>query len=244
MTIPKLKAIILDDEALNIDALDRIIMAYCPGVIVVARCQNPLEAIGLVHDLRPDILFLDIAMPELNGFEFLNKFETLNFKTIFTTAYTEYAIKAIKYAAFDFLLKPIDKEELILAINRAQANVLLPSSTEINQHKGTRTNLALPTNEGFSFIDIGEIVFCQSDNSYTIYKLIDGKKIVVSRGLKETSEMLEKHDFFRIHQSYLINGKYIRKYNKSNSSVVMSNGEELPISLRRKDEFLMFIDKM
>jgi len=244
MTIPKLKAVIVDDEPLNIETLDKLITSYCAEVIVVARCQNPLDAVGLVNDLRPDIVFLDITMPEINGFEFLNRFQSIKFKTIFTTAYSEYAVKAIKYAAFDFLLKPIEKDELKEAISRARASMKETAPSEVAHHSGTKTNLALPTSEGFSFINIHDILYCKSDNSYTDYILKEGKKIVVSRGLKETADMLEKHGFFRIHQSYLVNGKYIKKFNKHYNIIVVANGDELPVALRKKEEFLQFVAKL
>lgn len=240
----KLKAFIVDDEVLNVETLDKLIRDYCPNVMVVARCSVPEEAIPLVHDLKPDIVFLDISMPGLNGFEFLNEFDKISFKTIFTTAHSEYALKAIRYAAFDYLLKPIDHEELQAAVERARLEIFTQKPTDIVQHTGPSTNLALPTMEGFTFIDINEIVYCKSDNNYTEFILVDGKKIYVSRGMKETSEMLEKHAFLRIHQSYLINGKCIKNYSKKSSTVVLSNGESIPISTRKKEEFLHFVSKL
>ncbi len=237
----KLKAIIIDDEELNINTLDKTLGLYCPDVFVIARCSNPVFAIELVNELKPDIVFLDINMPQLNGFEFLNQFKKIKFKIIITTAYSEFALQAIKYAAFDFLLKPIDGEELKKAVLRIRLNLAEQNETAIIQNKTNNTNLALPTSEGFSFIDIFEILYCKSDNSYTDFILRESTKVVVCRGLKETSEMLERHNFFRIHQSFLVNAKYIRKFNKHNNMVVVSNGEQLPVSTRKKEDFLEFI---
>jgi two-component system LytT family response regulator len=182
-------------------------------------------------------------MPELSGFEFLNNFEKISFKIIITTAYSEFALKAIKYAAFDFLLKPIDFAELREAIDKIKIANSIQKHTNFIQNKGVSTNLALPTSEGYSFIDIFEIIYCKSDNSYTDFILKESRKVMVSRGLKETSEMLEKHNFIRIHQSYLVNAKYIKKYNRRNNSIIVSNGDELPVSTRKKEEFLHFVGK-
>jgi two-component system LytT family response regulator len=240
----RLKAIIIDDEALNIDTLDKILAAYCPDdVIVIGRYQNPLKAISPVFDLKPDIVFLDINMPEINGFEFLNQFKEIPFKIIFTTAFSDYALKAIKYAAFDFLLKPIDHMEVIEAITKLKTVYAVKKSTPVIQHLGKSTNLALPTTDGFSFIDINEIIYCKSDDNYTEFYLVGNKKVVVCRALKETNEMLNKHSFFRIHQSFLVNFKYIKKYSKFNNTVEVTNGDELPVSKRKKDEFIEFINK-
>ncbi len=244
MSNKKLKAIIIDDEILNVEALDKILSINCKDVLVVARCVNPVEAVDIVLQLEPDIVFLDINMPELNGFDFLNQFKEISFKTVFTTAYGEYALKAIKYAAFDFILKPINSEEVVDAVNKVRASSLIQKATSIVQNNQNTTNLALPTSEGFSFIDINEIIYCKSDNSYTDFVLKDGKRIVVSRGLKDTEGILEKHSFFRIHQSYLVNSKCIKKFNKHNSSLLVSNGEEIPVSVRRKDDFLQFVAKL
>ena len=204
MTITKLKAVIIDDEELNITTLDKTLSLYCHDVIVVARCSNPVEAIELVNELRPDIVFLDITMPELNGFEFLNQFKKICFKIIITTAYSEFALKAIKYAAFDFLLKPIDCEELKKAVSRIKIDIAEHRETKFVQNNGISTNLALPTAEGLSFIDIFEIIYCRSDNSYTDFILNESRKVMVSRGLKETSEMLEKHNYYLRPYQYLL----------------------------------------
>jgi two-component system LytT family response regulator len=243
MSISRFKTIIIDDELPNIETLDKILGTYCPEIIVVARCQNPKEAISLTNDLEPDIVFLDINMPEMNGFEFLNEFKEISFRIIFTTAFSDYAIKAIKYAAFDFLLKPIDFNEVIEAIQRLKLLPLNRKSSRIIQHKGEATNLALPTNDGFSFIDINDIIYCKSDDNYTEFYLVGNRKVLVSRALKETNEMLDKHSFFRIHQSFLVNTKYIRKFSKFNNTVELSSGDELPVSKRKKEEFLDFINK-
>ncbi len=243
MWTAKKKAMIIDDESLNIETLDKILTTYCAeDIIVVARCENPAEAVPLVYDLKPDIVFLDINMPEMNGFEFLNQFQQINFRIIFTTAYGEYALRAIKYAAFDFLLKPIDHKEVMAAIHKLKNLYMVNEPVQVMQHQGKNTNLVLPTADGFSFIDTNEIIYCKSDDNYTEFYLLGNRKIVASRVLKDTNELLDKHSFFRIHQSFLVNTKYIRKYSKSNNTVEVSNGDELPVAKRKRDEFLAFIN--
>jgi two-component system LytT family response regulator len=175
MAVQKLKAIIIDDEGPNIDTLDKILSVYCPGVIVVARCKDPVEAIDLVKELKPHMVFLDITMPEMNGFDFLKSFNEITFKVVFTTAYSEYALKAIKYAAFDYLLKPINYEEVIDTVNRIKAETQKPMAARISTPSNAVNNLAVPTTEGFHFVDIHEIIYCKSDNSYTNLILKDGK---------------------------------------------------------------------
>ncbi len=238
------RAIIIDDESLNIETLDKILEIHCPEVKVVARCKSPLDGIRMVNQLKPEIVFLDISMPELNGFEFLNQFKRIFFHVIFITAHSEYALKAIKYAAFDFILKPIDYMEVVQTIARLKSTDFKQLVSSNSNHKNATTDLALPTLDGLSFIDINEIIYCQSDNSYTSFFLKDGKKIVVSRSLKETTEMLEKHSFFRIHQSYLVNTRCIKKYTKFNSTVVVVNGQELPLAVRKREEFLRFVTRL
>ncbi len=240
----KLKAIIIDDELLGVDALDKIISKYCKDVLVIARCSDPEEAVAIVHELKPDIVFLDIAMPRLNGFDFLNQFEKITFKIIFATAYSEYAMRAIKYAAFDYILKPIDFKEVLEAVSKVRNTNAPPQISTVVQNNHMNTNLALPTPDGFLFIDISEIIYCKSDNSYTTFVLKDGKRVLVSRSIRETGEMLERHSFFRIHQSFLVNSKCVRKYNKHINSITLLNGEELPVAVRKKDEFLLFASKL
>ena len=240
----RIKAVIIDDEVPNLDTLDKIISHFCPDILVVARCQFPEEAVGIVQELKPDIVFLDIKMPVLNGFDFLNRFTSIPFKVVFTTAFSEYALQAIKYAAFDFILKPIDHEEVSAVAAKLKNSTTPRVVTHVIPNNNMNTNLALPTPDGFSFIEISEILYCRSDNSYTKYILSNGKAILVCRGLRETTEMLERHGFFRIHQSFLVNARCIRKFNKHTCSILITNGDELPVSTRKKDEFLQFVAKI
>ncbi len=240
----KFKILILDDEVENVRMLEKIVLTHCPDMEIVASCLDSVEAVEITHNMRPDIVFLDISMPILNGFDFLNQFEKIWFKIIFTTAYSEHALKAIKYAAFDYILKPLDSKDVLEAINKFKASNGPNHISEISRNIKANTNLALPTSDGLSFIDIAEILYCKSDNSYTNFFLKDGKKVLVCRGLKETMKTLDGHNFFRIHQSYLVNIKFIKKYQRHTSSIHIINGEELPLAVRKKEEFLQFITRL
>lgn len=242
-------AIIIDDEAKGRFALKEKIKNYCQDVLVVAEATNGIEGIAAIEKHHPQIIFLDIEMPGMNGFDMLNHLPLKNFQIIFTTAYDHYAIKAIKYAAFDYLLKPVDIEELRQVI--ARINVLSNNQTKsqiellkqnIRNPKKLLNKLAIPTLEGLCFYDIHDITYLEAQSNYTNIYFSSNTKILASKTLKEFEELLPDDIFFRLHHSYIINLNYIKRYIKGDGGQVeLRTGTFIDVSRRKKEEFLKII---
>jgi two-component system LytT family response regulator len=233
-----LNALIIDDEKNSRDILEWQLNKHCPDVKVLASAGSPLEAIEMIRKLKPDLVFLDIQMPELNGFELLEKMNPIDFEIIFTTAFNEHAVKAFKYNAMDYLLKPIDVVELKAAISKVVNKIkAIHSSVESAPRRPKR--MALTTSSSLIFIDPENIIYCEGESNYTNFHLTTPeKKILVSRTLKEIEGILNAYDFFRIHNSYFINMKHAKEYVRgSGGHVVMSNNHHLTVARSRKDEF-------
>ena len=243
------KAVIIDDEAKGRLALKEKLKQYCPGVEVVAEASNGKEGIAAIEMHHPQIIFLDIEMPVMNGFEMLNNISDKNFHIIFTTAYDQYAIKAIKYAAFDYLLKPIDIEELKTAVLKLDTKETLQTGKQIEllqqnmqQPKKNLHKLAIPTLEGLFFYDINDVVHLEANSNYTHIHFLNKTKILASKTLKEFEELLPGDIFFRPHHSHLINLNYIKRYIKGDGGQIeLQNGTYVDVSRRKKDEFLKVI---
>jgi two-component system LytT family response regulator len=242
-----IKAIIVDDEPYCCDVLSTLLERNCPEVTVVAICHSAEEAIAAIAAHQVQLVFLDIEMPHINGFQMLERIPHINFDLIFTTSYDQYAIKAIKFSALDYLLKPIDREELQVAVRKAIQRSLqhpLPQQLEILlqklYHPPTPVNrIALPTMEGLQLIPIDTIISCASSSNYTILSLKDKQKLTVSRTLKEIEEMLEDLLFMRVHHSYLVNINEIRKYIKGEGgNLIMSDGSAIDVSRSKKEQLL------
>lgn len=247
-----LKAIIVDDEIKNRETLDKMLNQFCPQVDLVDKVNSIAAAKESISYHEPDLVFLDIEMPGGNGFELLEEVENLSFDVIFTTAHADYAIKAIKFAALDYLLKPINIKELVNAVEKAvQKKDGGEPVSEINSRKYEvlRTNrekddfkftkIALPTLEGIDFIEVDEILRCEASRSYSNFYLRSGEKIVVSKALKEFEDLLSEVNFFRVHKSNMINLKYIKKYVKGKGGyVVMEDDSIVDVSVRRKDDLM------
>ena len=244
-----INAIIIDDEAKGRLALREKILTYCPQIKIIAEATNGQEALMLIQHHKPRLIFLDIEMPRMNGFEMLNELPDKNFHIIFTTAYDQYAIKAIKYAAFDYLLKPIDIEELRSAVAKftAKENDQTKKQVELlqqnmQQPKKQLSKLAIPTLEGLLFYDIGDIIHLEANSNYTNIYLVDKTKITASKTLKEFEELLPEAIFFRTHHSHLINLNYIKRYIKGDGGQIeLQNGSFVDVSRRKKEEFLKAI---
>ena len=242
----KLKAIIIDDEIHCIDTLSWQLQKYAQDVTLSGTFQKPSEAISFIKQNPVDVLFLDIEMPEMNGFELLQQVPDVNFDVIFTTAYDEFAIKAFAASAIDYLLKPISKDLLIAAIQKVVAKskpILLPQQVEILygalNNKPTRKRIAVPTQDGLNFIKLSEILYCISDSNYTEIYFDDGTKLLVSKTLKEIESLLMISNFLRIHHSHLINLGKISKYIRGDGGyVVMDNNKALSVSRSRKEALL------
>jgi two-component system, LytTR family, response regulator len=241
-----IKAIIVDDEPHCCEVLSMLLERYCPEVSVEAVCYSSTEAVELLSKATAKLVFLDIEMPHMNGFQLLEKLPAINFELIFTTSYDQYAIKAIRFSALDYLLKPVDREELQIAVRRAAQRLQspLPQQFEILLQKllhpaAQVSRIALPTMEGLQLIPIDSIISCTSSSNYTILSLKENQKLVVSRTLKEIEEMLDEHTFLRVHHSYLVNLNEIRKYIKGEGgSLIMSDGSSVDVSRSKKEQLM------
>jgi two-component system LytT family response regulator len=246
-----MKAIIIDDEKHCREVLQSLLNKYCAGVEVVANCDSGQAALELLDVQQPDLVFLDIEMPGMNGFEWLDNCPRRDFAIIFTTAYNDYAIKAIKHSALDYLLKPIDKDELVTAVQRASGEKALKTADRVSQlleamqEKKPGKRFAVPTLEGLTLINPDDIEYVQSDGPYSHFYFTSRKHLLISKTLKEAEEVLPANDFFRIHNSYLVNLKYVQKYIRGEGGeVMMLNGEMIPVSRTKKQDFLALIEKI
>jgi two-component system LytT family response regulator len=242
------RAIIIDDEKFCIEVLEELISTHCPEIKVCATCQSGEEGIAAINLNQPDLIFLDIEMPRMNGFDMLKKLLPFHFDVIFTTAYDNYAIRAFKYSALDYLLKPIDAEDLKSAVEkylhpRAQRNYSAQIDLLIENIKHFNPSLihriAIPTVEGLIMLPISDIIYCEANSSYTIIHLVKKEKIVSAKTLKEYEELLEAHNFFRVHNSHLINLSFVQKYVKGDGGyVIMSDQSTIGVSRSRRESFV------
>src|SRR5436190_5942671 len=206
-----MKAIIVEDEINCSKTLSALLQSNFPEIEVVKICRNGLEGIEAINQLSPDIVFLDVEMPKMNGFEMLEQLPSVDFHLIFVTSYDAYALKAIRFSAIDYLLKPVDREELQKAVQKVirRTEAHLPEQLRIildkMQHPSATNKIALPTLEGLQMVPIESIIVCEADDNYTTLKLKSNKKIVVSCTLKTIEELLEDHSFVRVHRPNLVN---------------------------------------
>jgi two-component system LytT family response regulator len=245
-------ALIIDDERHCREGLAIMLSKYCPGVEVLAECANAKIAIQAIEKFQPDLIFLDIEMPGMNGFEMLENCKDRNFEIIFTTAYNEYAIQAIRHSALDYLLKPVNKGELVEAVlkvnkpRQATATERISQLLELMETRKALERIALPTVDGYIIVDSREILYCESENNYTRFYVAGGKTFFVSKTLKKVEALLMNNkDFFRIHHSFLINLRYIQSYFKGDGGgIFLTNGKSLPVSRAKKQEFLDRLEKL
>ena len=249
MTV-KSKAIIIDDETNSRDSLLNKLAQYCPQVQVVALCQDGEEGIDAIETQQPNIVFLDVEMPRMNGFTMLQQLSTRNFEVIFTTAYDHYAIQALRFSAIDYLVKPIDTEELIIAVGRSMEKRQSPVINQrienllhnIMHEKTYGLRIAIPVQEGLEFIEQQDILYLEAKSNYTEITMVNGTRLVVSKTLKDFEELLPGAVFIRIHHSWLINKFHVKKYVKGDGGqVIMRNDKALDVARRKKEEFLKSI---
>ena len=242
-----IKAILIDDEVHCLDTLSMLITDFCPEVQVMEQCRSAKQGLEAVAKHQPAMIFLDIEMPIMNGFEFLEQLGNINFAIVFTTSYDQYAIKAIRFSALDYLLKPIDPKELIAAVHKVQTQKQLPAPEQfemlMNQvkHKDNGfTRIAIPTFEGFELIPAADLIRCEADDNYTHLFLKNGTKITACRTLKEMEEQLQDFShFIRVHHSYLVNLNEITKYVRGEGGyLVMSDNSVVNVSRSRKDALM------
>ena len=244
-----IKAIIVDDEQHCLDTLGILLRDYCPEVEVTAVCSSAAQGIEAIKKDRPDVLFLDIEMPRMNGFEMLEQLNPISFSLIFTTSYDQYAIKAIRFSAMDYLLKPIDARELIAAVHKVQTQKYFPAPeqmemlmSQVKHREIGFQKIAVPTAEGFELIPADQVVRCEADDNYTHLFLKDKKKIIACRTLKEMEAQLEDFaSFLRVHHSYMVNMNEVVKYVRGEGGyLIMSDGTTVNVSRSRKDALLKF----
>lgn len=241
-----IRSIIVDDELKSRESLKILIEDFCDNVEVCAVCQNVDEGVAAIAQFKPDVVFLDIQMQRETGFDLISKVRAIDFEIIFTTAYSEYAIKAFRFSAIDYLLKPIDIAELqqaILKVEKRKNNSITDQlqhllqnlkSNNVEQHK-----LALPTSDGLVFVKVNDILYCEASSNYTEITMADSKKYLVTRTLKEYDELLSEQNFYRIHHSSLINLNGVKKYVRGEGGyVVMNDDKALDVSKRKKEGFL------
>ena len=241
-----IKAIIVDDEIHCRKTLGILLKEYCPGVQLIEQCEDAESGFAAIERHKPHLVFLDIEMPNMNGFEMLERLPEVKFEIIFTTSYDQYAIKAIRFSALDYLLKPVDPGELQRAVEKATQRLQypLPQQLEIllqklHQPVASVQKIALPTMEGLQMIAVNSIISCASDSNYTLFFLKNKQKLIVSRPLKEIEEMLEEYSFLRVHNSYLVSLNEIDKYVKGEGGyLVMSDGSSIDVSRSKKETLL------
>lgn len=244
-----LKAILIDDELSSLQNLQQKLIEFCPDIKIIAATQKPEEAILLIRQHNPNVIFLDIEMPRMNGFRMLDELGDLDFDIIFTTAYNHYAVEAIRISAFDYLMKPIAIKDLQNSVERLvkhrqgrtkdKLDILRQSLSSSKSQEG---KIAIPTSEGLEFIPIKTIIHIESSSNYSKIYFIDGKSFLVTKLLKDFEDMLLPYNFFRVHNSHLINLAYIKKYIRGEGGqVIMQNGDVIDVARRKKEEFLKLI---
>jgi len=239
-----MRAVLIDDEISNLENLQALLEKHCPQVTVVAIAQSVGDAVDIIGKYLPNLVFLDIQMGDKTGFDILRLLPWRDFEVIFVTAYDQYGIQAVKFAALDYLLKPIDIEELVNSVGKAAYKLATQKQTFqldflLQQLKKTETNdskIALQMQGEIRYVTLSEIIRCEADNTYTHFFLANGEKILVSKSLKEYADLLHPKGFVRTHQSHLVNPKYVRSWLKEDGGILLLlSGEKIPISKPNKD---------
>jgi two-component system LytT family response regulator len=242
-----IKAIIVDDEKKSREVLMGLIDRYCPDVFVLAQANGCIDGIEKVKIHNPDIVFLDIQMPDGSGFNFLEAFDAFNFEVIFTTAHDQYAIKAIKYSALDYLLKPINpddlKDSIAKYVQKQDKGQISKNIMVLLENMKTPSSdpkkIILSTSEGIHVLSTNDIIRCESDDYYTKFFLTKGNPILISKTLKQNEAMLSDFDFIRPHKSHLVNLKYIKSYLKVDGGyILMIDGSKIPVSRRKRESII------
>ena len=248
-----LKAFIIDDEYQSRSFLNKMLLEYFPEISIIGEASNVEEALKGIKQFNPNLVFLDVQMQGETGFDLLNRLPEINFTLIFTTAFDQYAIKAFRFNAIDYLLKPIVIDELIEAVNKVKQRTV-PAQTaskqqveqlyhDIKNPQKIHDNIAVPTSEGFIVIPVNEIVYCHASSNYTEFHLTDKKCILSSYTLKQYDEILTPQSFFRAHRSFLINLTHVKIYRRGDGGeIMMSNGHAIELSRTHKDEFLHLLN--
>ncbi|GAB3505847.1 LytR/AlgR family response regulator transcription factor [Emticicia fontis] len=240
-----IEVVLVDDEKDSTETLDILLKTNFPEIRVIRKFNEPTSAIEFLQKNHFDLLFLDIEMPTMNGFDLLQEIEKDDFEVVFVTAYDHFAVKAFKYSAFDYLLKPVESEDLKACIAKYQEKKYQIKSRLEHLQKMVRQTgvaiekIAVPTYQGFEFIEIKDVIRCESDGNYTRIFFNDHSSMIVSRTLKDFDELLEDMNFLRVHQSHLVNLKYLKKYVRSDGGYIeMQDGTQITVARSRKDEIM------
>jgi two-component system, LytTR family, response regulator len=243
----KIRSMIIDDEPFGVKALEKLLEFHCPEVKVTGTCNDPGKVIESIKELKPQLVFMDVSMPQKNAFELLDEFDEIDFEIIFVTAYSSYMMHAFKFSAVDYLLKPVDDEMLVDAVKRATERIesktgqyhLKALLHNLQLPKQGKPKLCIPSIKGFQVVELDDILYCEASNNYTNFNLKDGHMICASRPIHEYEELLQDSSFFRLHKSYLVNLDYIKEYIRGEGGrVKLVNGAEIEISRRKKDELM------
>ncbi len=241
-----IRAILIDDEPNAVGLLSLRLQQHCPQVVVVASCTSSQKGVQAILDHQPDVVFLDIEMPQMNGFQVLEAVAGVSFSLVFVTAYDRFALKAFRYSAVDYLLKPIDTHELIQAVERVEKN-RKTAPEQIEHLRGQLTaplknlpdRIALPYQNGVAFVNLKDILYCESDDNHTKFYLADGQHYLATKSMREIQDLLEERDFLRVHRQYLINLSHIKKFVKGEGNyIVMTNQQSIPVSRTQKDRLM------
>jgi two-component system LytT family response regulator len=239
-----ISALIIDDEANNREKLRNLLINYCPEVEIIGEANGVRSGISMIRDKNPDLVFLDIRMGDGSGFDLLNRFSSIDFKVIFVTAFEEFALKAFRFSAVDYLLKPVDPDELVEAVKKASVQLSHERSKQLNIltesiQSGRFKKIALKDSENIHLVNIDDIVHCNSEGNYVRFVIFNEADILVSRQLKEYEELLADSGFFRVHKSYLVNMAHAKRFEKANGGfVVMSDESRIPVASRRRDKLM------
>jgi two-component system LytT family response regulator len=240
------KVVIVDDEAQARAALRNLLEIYCKDYHIIAEASGVEEGIITIMENRPDLIFLDVQMQDGTGFDLLSRMTNIDFNVIFASAYDKFAIQAFKFSAVDFLQKPIEPGQLIAACQKVNQQIEIAeigSKLEVLlSNRKSFEKIALPTLDGFLFVNIKDIVRCEAESNYTRFFIQNRNGILVSKTLKEYDEMLSSFGFFRVHKSHLINLAFLKEYLRGDGAVIMEDGAEILISRRRKDDFLKALE--
>jgi two-component system, LytTR family, response regulator len=248
----KLRTIIIDDEPHVRKTLARMVEEECSNVKLLKSADGVKSGLKAIDEQNPDLVLLDIQMDDGTGFDLLKKAEPINFKVIFITAFDQYAIQAFKFSAIDYLLKPVDPEDLVRAVNRAEQMVQEDFSIQLkvldenlNTQGSKGKKIILRTSETVHLVKVSDISYCESDISYTSFYFADGQKILVSRTLREFEDMLKEFGFFRVHKSFLVNLFTISKFEKADGGyLVMENKDRVPVASRKRDQLLEMFNRI
>lgn len=245
-----LQAVIIDDVKKAIQNLQQDLSLYCPEVQVIGSAEGVVSGAKLLQQTKPDVIFLDIQMNDGSGFDLLDIAGEHNFTVIFVTAFNEHALQAIKYSAIDYLLKPVDPDDLkkavarVLKFKQGSSTNLQVLKQHLDSNQKQSDVLALNTQEKIHVVKIQDIIHCESKGNYTEFNFTHGKKIIVTNTLKDYEDLLKERKFFRVHQSHLVNTKHIIEFNKSEDALLMSDKKLIPVSVRKRSDVIQMLETL